>query len=57
MGAVIFVLGIIYAGVSLWNGEGKAVSRAAPNNGMHPTANSAAFIRKTPCLFRWMRGG
>jgi hypothetical protein len=27
------------------------------NNGMHPTANSAAFIRKTPCPFRSMRGG
>jgi len=24
---------------------------------MHPTANSAAFIRKTPCLIPWMRGG
>jgi hypothetical protein len=21
------------------------------NNGMHPTANSGALIRKTPCLF------
>ena len=21
------------------------------NNGMHPTANSIAFIRKTPCLY------
>ena len=27
-----------------------------PNNGMHPTANSAALIRKTPSLFRCMRG-
>ncbi len=24
----------------------------APNNGMHPTANSAALIRETPCLMR-----
>ena len=23
---------------------------APPNNGMHPTANSAAFIREMPCL-------
>jgi hypothetical protein len=27
------------------------------NNGMHPTAKSAAFIRKTPCLIRCVRGG
>lgn len=27
------------------------------NNGMHPTANSAAFIRKTQCLIRCVRGG
>jgi hypothetical protein len=27
-------------------------AEALSNNGMHPTANSAAFIRKTPCLFR-----
>ena len=26
------------------------------NNGMHPTASSAAFIRKTPCLMRCVRG-
>ena len=30
---------------------------AQPNNGMHPTANSVNFIRKTPWLMRWMRGG
>jgi len=29
----------------------------APNNGMHPTANSAAFIRKVECLFSCARGG
>jgi hypothetical protein len=29
----------------------------ASNNGMHPTANSAALIRKTPCLMRCVRGG
>jgi hypothetical protein len=28
-----------------------------PNNGMHPTANSAPFIRETPCLLRCVRGG
>ena len=28
-----------------------------PNNGMHPTANSAPLIRETPCLIRWARGG
>ena len=27
------------------------------NNGLHPTANSAAFIRETPCLMRCVRGG
>jgi len=27
------------------------------NNGMHPTAKSAALIRKTPCLMRCVRGG
>ena len=32
-------------------------NRGQPNNGMHPTANSAAFIRKT-CLYqRCVRGG
>jgi len=25
---------------------------ALSNNGMHPTANSGAFIRRTPYLFR-----
>jgi hypothetical protein len=30
---------------------------AAPNNGMHPTANSAALIRETPCLMRYVRAG
>ncbi len=30
---------------------------APPNNGMHPTANSVTFIRKTPCLMRCLRGG
>ena len=25
---------------------------AASNNGMHPTADSVAFIRETPCVFR-----
>jgi hypothetical protein len=40
------MLCIIYDGTSLGNGEGK-VRRAAPNDGMHPTANSVAFIRKT----------
>jgi len=29
---------------------------APPNNGTHPIANSAAFIRKIECLFSWMRG-
>jgi hypothetical protein len=28
-----------------------------PNNGMHPTANSAAFMRETLCLIRCVRGG
>jgi hypothetical protein len=27
-------------------------AEAPPNNGMHPTASSAAFIRETPCLIR-----
>jgi hypothetical protein len=27
------------------------------NNGMHPTANSVALIRKTPCLFRFVAAG
>ena len=27
------------------------------NNGMHPTANSAALIRETPCLYSCERGG
>ncbi len=30
--------------------EGGALSTPPSNNGMHPTANSATFIRKTPCL-------
>jgi hypothetical protein len=33
------------------------LSEAAPNNGMHPTANSVAFIRETPWLIRYVRGG
>jgi len=28
----------------------EVVSRAASNNGMHPTANSASFMRETPYL-------
>ncbi len=36
----------------------KPVGINAPsNNCMHPTANSAAFIRETPCLMRCVRGG
>jgi hypothetical protein len=31
--------------------------RAPPNSGMHPTADSVAFIRKTPRLMRCVRGG
>jgi hypothetical protein len=27
------------------------------NNGMHPTANSAAFIRQLEGLFQCLRGG
>jgi hypothetical protein len=27
----------------------------SPNNGMHPTANSAALIREKPCLMRYVR--
>ena len=44
-------------------GEGNAPIKqpvspdAKPNNGMHPTANSAAFIRETPWLMRCVRGG
>ena len=30
---------------------------AQPNNGIHPTANSAAFIRETWRYRRCMRGG
>ena len=36
--------------------EGKAVSLAAPDNGMHPTANNAAFIENLP-LVAARRGG
>ncbi len=32
--------------------NGAASAAAKSNNGMHPTANSAAFMRKTPCLMR-----
>jgi hypothetical protein len=46
-------------------GKGKAINnersassgRAKPNNGMHPTANSAAFMRKTCRYRRCARGG
>jgi len=31
-------------------------NQGQPNNGMHPTANSAALIRKTPCSLRRMLG-
>ena len=38
--------------IELWIVSAGAVpARATHNNGMHPTANSAAFIRETPCLF------
>jgi hypothetical protein len=30
---------------------------AMPNNGMHPTANCAALIRKIECLMQGVRGG
>jgi hypothetical protein len=30
---------------------------ATSNNGMHPTANSVTFIRKTPWLTGCVRGG
>jgi hypothetical protein len=30
---------------------------AAPNNGMHPTANSAAFIRQLEGVLHCVRGG
>jgi hypothetical protein len=33
------------------------VSTGGLTPGMHPTANSAAFLRKTPCLFSCMHGG
>jgi hypothetical protein len=33
-------------------GRFNAVAPRRPNNGMHPTANSVAFIRKTPWLMR-----
>ena len=29
----------------------------APNNGMHPTANSAAFMRETPANQRFVAAG
>jgi len=32
-------------------------SHAALNKGMHPTENSAALIRKMPCLMRCVHGG
>jgi hypothetical protein len=37
--------------------RGLNLQRTPPNNGMHPTANSAALIRETPCLMRCVRGG
>lgn len=35
----------------------KHENHGEPNNGMHPTANSVALIRKTPCSIRCVRGG
>jgi hypothetical protein len=49
---------LVFGGVSLliyWRWP--CTAAAPPNNGMHPTANSAAFIRKTPCPFCCVRGG
>ena len=40
-------------------GPGRKPKRSArqSNNGLHPTANSVALMRKTYCRRRWMRGG
>jgi hypothetical protein len=35
--------------------RGLPMRRPAPDNGMHSTANSAAFIRETRCLMRCAR--
>lgn len=34
-----------------------ALLSTKPHNGMHLTADSAAFMRETPCLMRCVRGG
>ncbi len=50
----------IIGAVSVWPKTGVrcvCFSRAGHNNGMHPTANSAALIRKAWPSRRWMRGG
>ena len=38
-------------------GNQKRNESCTPIIGMHPTANSAAFIRERPCLLRCVRGG
>jgi hypothetical protein len=39
------------------SGSGNKVAERLPNNGMHPTANSAAFIARLALILRFVAAG
>jgi len=43
--------------ISINNCAELGFNNAAPNNGMHPTANSLAFMRETPAIQRLVAAG